>query len=436
MKNLNIVIVGGGFAGLYAARKLGNKKGISVTLLDKRNFHLFQPLLYQVATGSLSPGDIAAPIRSVLRKYKNVKVLQAKVIDLKADEKKVFVDGGKSFDYDYLIVASGVTHDYFGSESWEKNAPGLKTVEDSLEIRRRILIAFEEAEKEEDLAKREALLTFVIIGAGPTGVELAGAIGELAHKTLKGEYRNIDLSRVKVILLEGGKRVLSTYPEDLSLKAKKNLEKLGVDVRLSCFAQKVEEEGIIYKSGEEEHKVPTRTVLWAAGVRASELGKVISEKTNAELDRVGRIKVETNLSIKNYPEIIVAGDLATLVDISGNLVPGVATAAMQQGAYVAKRILAEQLGKTIDGFKYLNKGSLAVIGKNSAVADVGPFHFSGFFAWLIWALIHIWYLIEFGSKLVVSARWAWNYITTKRGSRLITSAFKTRIERGWDFKNY
>ena len=424
-----LVIIGGGFAGLFAANKLGKRKDLEITLIDKRNFHLFQPLLYQVATGGLSPGDIAAPIRAVLKNRKSVKVLQAKVVDLNAESRTVSLEDGDELSYDYLLVASGVTHDYFGNEQWEEHSPGLKTIEDSLEMRRKILSSFELAENETDEDLRKALLTFVIVGGGPTGVELAGAIGELASNTLKGEFRSISLDRVRTILLEGSDRLLNSFPEKLSAKAKKQLESLKVEVRLNSFVTAVDENGVKFSEKGEEQSISSKTVLWAAGVKASELGGIISRNTGASLEPNGRVKVLADLSVESFPEIMVAGDLASVVDAAGKKVPGLAPAAMQQGSYVAKRLAAILDDREIKPFKYRDKGALAVIGRNAAVADIGPFRFSGFLAWAIWAFVHVYFLIDFGNKLVVATQWVWNYLTKKRGARLITSAFKTRIER-------
>lgn len=428
-KNKKVIIIGGGFAGLFAAKTLGKRKNLEITLIDKRNFHLFQPLLYQVATGGLSPGDIAAPIRSVLKKFKNVVVLQAKVVGLDTQAKSIKLHDDRVLNYDFLIVATGVTHDYFGNENWEKHAPGLKTVEDSLEMRRKILSSFELAENEIRENEKEKLLTFVIVGGGPTGVELAGAIGELASKTLKGEFRNISLKDVRTIILEGGDRLLSSFPEELSAKAKKQLESLGVEVKLNCFASSIDEKGVTYSSENADRYIASNTVLWAAGVKASELGGMLQKTTGALLDSNGRVEVMPDLSIKNYPEIMVAGDLASLIDASGNKVPGLAPAAMQQGAFAAKRVIAILDGKTTSPFRYRDKGALAVIGRNAAVASIGPFRFSGFLAWIIWAVVHVYFLIDFGNKLVVATQWVWNYLTKKKGARLITSGFKTRSER-------
>ena len=428
-KKNKVFIVGGGFAGMFAVKKLAKRKDLEIVLIDKRNFHLFQPLLYQVATGSLSPGDIAAPIRSVFRKYKNVTVLSSKVASIDVQTKSLFFTEGDSREYDFLILATGVTHDYFGNSEWEVHAPGLKTVEDSLEMRRKILTSFELAERETNLEKRLELLTFVVVGGGPTGVELAGAIGDLAKKTLAGEFRNLSLSEVRIIILEGGERLLSSFPEKLSDSAKTKLEKLGVEVKLRSFASEISKSGVSYSSNDQTQSIKARTVLWAAGVKASELGSLLSVQTGVKLDRVGRVKVSPDLSIPDFPEIMVAGDLVSLVDAAGVLVPGVAPAAMQQGAYVANRVSAIVDGKSVSPFRYKDKGSLAVIGRNAAVAKIGKIETSGFFAWLLWALVHIYFLVDFGNKLLVATHWVWSYITKKKGARLITSGFKTRIER-------
>jgi NADH dehydrogenase len=415
-----LLIVGGGFAGLLCAQLLGKRHDLVITLIDKRNFHLFQPLLYQVATGGLSPGDIAAPIRSVLKEFKNIKVRQGKVTDVEPQHKKVVLQSGERITYDYLLIATGVKYDYFGNPQWKQFSPGLKTVEDALEMRRRIFSCFEKAEIEKDCSARKALLTFVIVGGGPTGVELAGAIGELALNTLNGEFRNFDPAEVTVILIEGRDRLLGSFPESLSNKARQQLERLGVDVILNSFVKSIDEQGVAYNSDGSAHRIPAITVLWAAGVKASALGTAIAKKTKAELDGQGRVKVLPDLSVEGHPEVMIAGDLASLCDASGRTVPGVAPAAMQQGGYVAKRIAAILDKKNIEPFRYRNKGNLAVIGRNAAVAEIGPLRLSGIIAWLLWAIVHVYFLIDFGNKLVVGTQWVWNYLTKKRGARIIT----------------
>ena len=414
----HVVIIGGGFGGLYAAQSL-NRTPVKITLIDKRNFHLFQPLLYQVATGGLSPGDIASPLRAVLAKQKNITVLNAEVTDIDAKRQKVMVRDGE-INYDTLIVATGVSHHYFGHDEWAGKAPGLKTIEDALTIRRRILMAFEAAEREPDSEKRRAWMTFVVIGGGPTGVELAGALGEMAHTTLRNDFQHINPEEAQILLLEGGERVLSPYPADLSAKAQKSLAKLGVTVRTYNQVTDIQEGMVTVQDNGQTETIKAQTILWAAGVKASSLGQVLVESTGVELDRVGRVMVEPNLTIKGYPNILVIGDLAHFAHQTGQPLPGVAPVAMQQGKYAAWSIKQRLNGKALSPFHYFNKGSLAVIGRNAAVAQMGALHFSGFAAWLAWVFVHIWYLIEFDNKLMVMFQWAYNYFTRRRGARLIT----------------
>ena len=414
-----VVIVGGGFGGLYAAKALG-RTPVKVTLVDKRNFHLFQPLLYQVATGTLSPADISSPLRAVLSDNQNTQVLLAEMQDIDPEQKKLTLSSGE-LDYDTLIIATGVKHHYFGNEHWETAAPGLKTVENALEMRRRIFLAFEAAEKETDLEKRRAWLTFVIVGGGPTGVELAGAIAELAFATLKKEFRNIDTSETKIYLLEGLDRILPPYKPELSAKAEKSLKKLGVTILTQTLVTNIDGDVVTMKQGEQESQIAAKTVLWAAGVKASPIGKLLAERTGVELDRVGRVMVEPNLTVKGYPDIFVIGDLANYSHQDGKPLPGVAPVAMQEGEYIAKLIKQRLKGsENAFPFRYVDVGSLAVIGRNYAVVDLGFVKLSGFLAWLTWVFVHIYYLIEFDNKLVVMIQWAWNYFTRKGGARLIT----------------
>ncbi len=413
----HVVIIGGGFGGLYAAKALGNAP-VQVTLIDKRNFHLFQPLLYQVATGTLSPADISSPLRAVLSNNKNTKVLLGEVTDIDPEAQKVILRG-EEVSYDTLIVATGVSHHYFGKDEWETVAPGLKTVENALEMRRRIFLAFEAAEKETDAEKRRAWLTFAIVGGGPTGVELAGAIAELAYSTLKKDFRNIDTAEARILLLEGMDRILPPYKPELSTKAAASLQKLGVTVLTNALVTNIENHVITLKQGEQIEQIPARTILWAAGVKASPMSKVLNQRTGVELDRVGRVVVEPNLSIAGHSNIFVIGDLANLSQ-DGKPLPGVAPVAMQEGEYVAKLIEQRFAGKPAPPFRYLDFGSLAVIGRNAAVVDLGYVRFTGLLAWLFWVFIHIYYLIEFDNKLVVMIQWGWNYFTRKRGARLIT----------------
>ncbi len=415
----HVVIVGGGFGGLYAAKALG-KANVKVTLIDKRNFHLFQPLLYQVATGGLSAGDISSPLRSVLSKQKNVQVLMGEVVGIEADDQVVRLKNGETICYDSLIMATGSSHHYFGKDEWSDIAPGMKTIEDALEVRRRIFLAFEAAEQETDPARREALLTFFIVGGGPTGVELAGALAELAYETLREDFRSINLGETKVVLLEGMDRVLPPYPGDLSVAAKKSLEKLGVEVRTNTLVTNIEGDTVTLKSGDSIEKVQAFTVLWAAGIKASPMGKAIADQTGAELDRIGRLIVEPDLSVPGYPNIFIAGDLAHYAHNSENPLPGTASTAMQQGSYLAESIQRRLAKKPVSAFEYQNKGSMAVIGRNEAVADLGFAKFAGFPAWFLWIFVHIYYLVEFDNKLLVLMQWGWHYFTSQRGARLIT----------------
>jgi NADH:ubiquinone reductase (H+-translocating) len=415
----HVVIVGGGFGGLHAAQSLGSNASVQVTLIDKRNFHLFQPLLYQVATGGLSPADISSPLRSILNKHQNTKVLMGEVRDIDPHQQKIFLNKGE-LNYDTLIVATGVSHHYFGNEQWAPTAPGLKTVEDALEMRRRIFMAFEAAEKETDLEKRRAWLTFVIVGGGPTGVELAGAIAELAYSTLKKDFRNIDTAAAKIILVEGMDRVLPPYPPELSAKAEASLVELGVQVQTKALVTNIEDNAVTIRQGEQTETVAARTILWAAGVKASVMGKILAAHTGVELDRVGRVMVQSDLSIPGYPQIFVVGDLANFTKPDGKPLPGVAPVATQEGKYVADSIVKRLAGESLPAFEYYDAGSLSVIGRHSAVADFGKVKMSGFFAWLIWVFVHIYYLIEFDNKLVVFIQWTWSYFTRKRGARLIT----------------
>ena len=419
-KSHHVVIIGGGFGGLYAAKALSHAP-VEVTLIDKRNFHLFQPLLYQVATGGLSPGDIASPLRAALKGQKNTTILKAEVVDIDPQNRKVFLRDGQ-LSFDSLIVATGAGYTYFGNDQWVDDAPSLKTVEDAIEIRRRILLAFEAAERETDPQKQREWLNFVIVGGGPTGVELAGALGELAHNTMCGEFRRIDSSQAQIFLLEAADRILGTYPPELTEKAEKSLRDLGVKVLTNNTLFEIEKNGVSIRDTltGEETTIPARTVLWAAGVQASPIGQILADHTNVELDRIGRVMVEPDLTVPGYPHIFVIGDLAHFEDASGSPLPGMAPVAMQQGEYAANLIKLRLQGQTSTPFKYRDKGRLAVIGRNSAVADLGYTQLSGFPAWLIWIFVHIQYLIEFDSKLLVLIQWAWNYFTRNRGARLIT----------------
>jgi NADH dehydrogenase len=429
-----VVIIGGGFGGLYAAKALG-KMPVHVTLVDKRNFHLFQPLLYQVATGTLSPADISSPLRSVVNRNKNTKVLMGEVVDIDPEQQKVILKNGE-LNYDSLIVATGVSHFYFGNEEWASVAPGLKTVEDALDIRRRIFVAFEAAEKETDPEKRRAMLTFVIVGGGPTGVELAGAIAELAYSTLKKDFRNIDTSEAQILLLEGMDRILPPYTPELSAKAEASLKRLGVTVQTKTLVTNIADYIVTTRQGERVEQIPAHTVLWAAGVKASPMGEVLAKRTNVQRDRAGRVIVEPDLSLPGHPNIFVIGDLANFSHQNGKPLPGVAPVAMKQGQYVATLLQQQLQGKNSVPFRYQDVGSLAVIGRNAAVVDLGFVKFSGILAWLTWVFVHIYYLIEFDNKLVVMLQWGWNYFTRKRGARLITgeeSLLQVEVDNNGDY---
>jgi NADH dehydrogenase len=414
-----VVIVGGGFAGLYAARSLKHS-AVDVTLIDRRNFHLFQPLLYQVATGALSPGEIASPLRYVLNRQKNTRVLLAEVVDIDFDKREVILSDHSRVPYDSVIFATGSTHSYFGHPEWAAFAPGLKTVEDATEIRTRVLLAFERAEKHaDDEQARRANLTFVIVGGGPTGVELAGAIAEISRDTLKKDFRSINPADAQIFLVEGTDRLLPAYPPKLSRAAEKALIKLGVQTRTGAMVTGIDEHGVTIKSGNAVTEFPAGTVLWAAGVAASPLGKILSDRMGLTLDHAGRVPVEPDLSIAGHPEILVIGDLAAFLQ-DGKQVPGVAPTAIQQGHYAATLIANRLRNKTTRPFRYFDKGSLATIGRNQAVAAIGPFQFSGILAWLAWLFIHLLYIVEFENRLLIVVQWAYDYFTHNRGARLIT----------------
>jgi NADH:ubiquinone reductase (H+-translocating) len=408
-----VVIIGAGFGGLNAAQSLA-KAAVQVTVIDRQNFHTFQPLLYQVATAGLSPGEIAAPIRSILRSHKNVEVLMSEVTGFDL-EQHVVKTAEYEISYDYLVVAAGASHAYFGHEDWEPYAPGLKTIEDAIEIRRRVLLAFELAERQAAVGETASQLNFVVVGGGPTGVELAGTLAEISRHALANEFRSIDPSRTHILLIEGGPRVLATYPEDLSRSAQRQLEHLGVEVRTSATVTQIDP-GAVHVG---DTKLSATVILWAAGVAASPLGKNLG----AQVDRAGRVVVEPDLSIPGHPEIFVIGDLASAKDEDGKMLPGVAPVAIQQGKFVAK-LIRRELESGASGvrpaFKYWDKGSLATIGRAAAVADFGKIHISGFVAWLSWLFVHILFLIGFRNRILVFIQWAWSYVTYERGARLIT----------------
>jgi NADH:ubiquinone reductase (H+-translocating) len=422
----HVVIVGGGFGGLNAAKALG-KAGCRVTLLDKRNFQLFQPLLYQVATGSLTTGDIAIPQRVVLRKFPRVQCLTSTAYDVDPVAKKLIHEFGE-LAYDTLIVATGVKHHYFGREEWREHAPGLKTVEHAIEIRRKIFGAFELAEVERDPEVRKALMTFVVAGGGPTGVELAGAIGELAHKTMVSDFRSIDPREARVLLAEGGPEILPSFAPKLRAAAKRHLEQLGVTVMTGTRVEYVAVDHVRVRAGDAEQTIATRTVLWAAGVTASMFGKIVVEKAGGTLDRSGRVQVQADCSLPGHPEIFVIGDLARLTDAAGRDVPGLAPAAIQQGQYVAKLLRARIQNQPVPRpFRYTDMGTMAVIGMNKAVGDLKIIKLSGMPGWLMWAFVHILALIDGAQRARVFVLWAWKFFTRKIGDRLITGApTKTR----------
>jgi NADH:ubiquinone reductase (H+-translocating) len=414
----HVVIVGGGFGGLYAAKTLA-KTPVHITLIDRRNFHLFQPLLYQVATGGLSPGEIASPLRVVVESNRNAEVLLGEVIDIDVGRRRVLLKDG-CVPYDDLIVSAGSTHYYFGNEQWAAVAPGLKTIEDATEIRSRVLLAFERAEREQDPEKRRALLTFVIVGGGPTGVELAGTLGEIANDTLKHEFRHINPADAQILLLEGMDRVLPPFPPDLSARAERDLIGLGVRPRTSVRVTAIDEEGVTATIGGREERIAARTVLWAAGVKASPLGKTLEFKAGAKLDRAGRVLVEPDLTLAGHPEIFVIGDLASFGHQGAKPLAGVAPVAMQEGRHAARTIQGRLRGEPSRPFHYFNKGNLATIGRNKAVAEFGKLHLGGFLAWFVWVFVHLMYLVEFENRLLVFVEWVYNYFTYNRGARLIT----------------
>jgi len=413
-----VVILGGGFGGLSAAQALKNAP-VQVTLVDRCNYHLFQPLLYQVATGSLSPANVAGPLRQVLRKQKNTQVLLGEAVHIDAANRRVILSDG-AIDYDTLIVATGATHQYFGHNEWEQFAPGLKNLNDATAMRGRILLAFEAAERERDPEKLRAWLTFVIVGAGPTGAELAGALGEIAHDTLRHDFRAIDPSQTRIILVEGTDRPLPTYPPKLSEAARKMLVRLGVTVRTGAMVIDIRADGVTIRVGDHDEVISTRTVLWAAGVLASPLGVILSEEAGAKLDRAKRVIVEPDMSIAAHPEIFVIGDLSNFSHHTGEPLPGVAQPAIQQGHYVAKVIRARLRGEILPPFHYFDKGNLATIGRGAAVADLNWLRLSGWPAWLIWVFVHLLYIVQFQNRLLVLLQWAWLYITFDRSARLIT----------------
>ena len=424
-----VVILGGGFAGLNAAQKL-KRAPVDVTLIDRRNFHLFQPLLYQVATGSLSPGEIAAPLRGVLSRQKNTQVLLGEAVDIDPDAKRVILRDGAAFEYDSLIVATGSKTSYYGHDQWKDWAPSLKTVEEATEIRHKILYAFEWAERAQTEDEARAWLTFIIVGAGATGMELAGALGEIANETLKRDFRKINPREARIILMEGAGRVLTAYPERLSAKAEDLVKRLGVEIMKEVMVTDISGQGVTYKHGDTIGKLAARTVLWAGGVDITSFGKQLGVRTHAETDKVGRIKVKPDLTIPNYPDIFIAGDLALSLKPDGTSLPGVAQVAIQGGAYAAKAIRARVEGKPAPPpFRYFDKGDLAVIGRAAAVANIFGLQVSGLLAWLIWLFVHLMYIVEFQNRILVFIQWGFEYLTFSRGARLITGATETDVDR-------
>jgi NADH dehydrogenase len=407
-----VLIVGGGFAGLNAAKALGSAGNVEVTLIDRRNHHLFQPLLYQVAMAGLSPADIAAPIRSLLSKYQNIRVIQDEVtgIDL---ARKVAIVNGTEREFDYLLLACGAQHSYFGRNEWEEFAPGLKSLEQATEIRRRVLTAYEEAERTNDRAAQKRFLTFVVVGGGPTGVELAGAIGEMSRFTLARDFRNIDAALARVILVESGPEILSTFSEELRSRAVRDLENLGVQVWTNSRVTNIDGEGV--EMGTE--RISAATVLWAAGVQASPLGKL----GGMEVDRQGRVIVEPDLTVKGHPNVFVVGDQACFTHQTGAPLPGTAPVAMQQGRYVARSILDDIAGKPRQPFHFHDKGQMATIGRSKAVLEMGAWKLAGWWAWMAWLVVHIYYLTGFKNRLLVVLQWAWSYMSFRRGARLIVN---------------
>jgi NADH dehydrogenase len=422
-----VIILGGGFAGLAAAQHFKGAP-VDVTLIDRRNFHLFQPLMYQVATGSLSPGEIAAPLRGVLSKQKNVRVLLGEAVDVDPDIKRVTLRDGGYFDYDTLIVATGSQTSYYGNNQWKEWAPSLKSVEEATDIRHKILYAFEEAERAQTPEEVKAWLTFVIVGAGATGIELAGALAEIANETLKHDFRHIDSRSARILLVDGAERILSSYPPDLSAKAEKLVEKLGVEIQLGVIVTDIDGEGVSFKRGDQVGKLPAKTVLWAGGIIATAFAKHLAERTKSETDKLGRITVNPDLTVPNYPDIYITGDLSHFTEENGQALPGVAQVAIQGGRYAARAVRARLEGKReIASFHYFNKGDMAVIGRNAAVANIFGWHVSGFVAWFIWLFIHLIYIVEFQSRVLVFIKWGIQYVTFSRGARLITGVAATDV---------
>jgi NADH dehydrogenase len=436
-----VVVIGGGFGGLSIARELARADGVEVTVVDKRNFHLFQPLLYQVATGALSPGDVASPLREVLRRSAHTRVLLGEAVDFDIERRCVVVrdtaasatrsgEPPKEQDvfYDTLVVAAGLVSNYFGHDEWERWAPGLKSVEDATEVRSRLLLAFEEAEHDHDDAATRALLTFVIVGAGPTGVEMAGAITEIAADTLPVEFRRIRKERARVVLVDAGPRVLAAFPESLSAAAERDLRGMGVEVRTSTMVREVDTDGVIVEAAAKDpsqpgarERIDARLVVWAAGVRGTALATNLAEKTGATLTRQGTIRVEPDLSLGGHPEIFVIGDAAHFEHGGAAPLPGVAQVAIQQGRYAGRLVVARLRGETLPAFRYDDRGSMATIGKAKAVADLGWTQLTGFVAWVAWLFVHLLFLVGYENRVLVLTQWAWYYVWRRRSARLITA---------------
>jgi len=412
------VILGGGFGGLKATRSLASAP-VDLTLVDQRNFHLFQPLLYQVATGGLSPANIAAPLRSLFRRQQNCRVILGKAIDVDLQSNELILEDER-VPFDTLVVAAGAKHSYFGRNEWERFAPGLKTVEDATEIRRRVLSAFERAERVDNPAERLRLLRFIVIGAGPTGVELAGTLIEIARHTLRKDFRKVNPADAHVLLIEAGPRVLAAFDEDLSAKAANSLRRLGVDVRLQTMVTDVSAQGVTVKSSDATESLPAATVLWAAGVQGAPIGEAIANAAGAERDRAGRLIVQPDFTLAGHPNVFIIGDLSSYRDASGNLLPGVAPVAMQAGKYVASVITARLAGAPGPEFHFKDPGSMATIGRGAAVVKLGGWKYNGYFAWLTWLFVHLMFLVQFQNRLLVLMQWAWNYVTFNRSARLIT----------------
>ncbi len=414
-----VVIVGGGFGGLETARRLKSAK-VRVILIDRHNYHLFQPLLYQVATGGLSPANIATPLRFILRRQANCEVLLGEVVDVDLQRQRVMLADGE-LTYDDLMVAAGATHSYFGHDDWAANAPGLKTVDDATHMRRRIFLAFEAAEREPDPQIRASLLTFVVVGGGPTGVELAGALSEIARHTLKHDFRHIDPEDARILIVEAAEHLLSHYPESLCRRAEERIRSLGIEVHTRTTVTEIEKDFVRLSTADGESMIATRTVLWAAGVKANGLGRIIASKCGIETDRAGRVPVSAQLTVGSYDNLYVIGDLANCSGAGGKPLPGLAPVAMQQGAYVARAIRARISGKALtEPFRYADRGTMATIGRAAAVAQVGKREFCGLFAWILWLLIHLMQIVQFQNRILILIQWSWNYLTFNRSSRIIT----------------